>query len=131
MLMRMSSFETQGMMSGFDSRNTTAEQMGTGGLLQLANYITGLSGGSWAISSWAIHNGIPLTELVLGGSSTPGWQLQYNLILPGGLLSPFDNNDYYDNLQADVDLKENAGFNSMSSLSSALGFAHHRFSFTY
>ena len=118
-------------MSGFDSRNTTAEQMGTGGLLQLANYITGLSGGSWVISSWAIHNGIPLTELVLGGDSTPGWQLQYNLILPGGLLSPFDNSDYYDNMQADVDLKEQAGFNSMCSSSLILVIAHSMSSFTY
>jgi lysophospholipase len=33
-----------GALSGLDARNETAKAAGTGGLLQVASYITGLSG---------------------------------------------------------------------------------------
>lgn len=89
-----------GTLSGFDSRNTSSSSAGTGGLLQLTTYLSGLSGGSWMVSSLAIHDMPPLNELVLGSDTQEGWQLQYNLLVPGGVLSVFDNNDYYDNLQA-------------------------------
>lgn len=40
------------------------------------------------------------------------WFLEYNLVLPDGVISIFDNRDYYDNIEANVDLKKDAGFNT-------------------
>ncbi|EHS63358.1 uncharacterized protein PGTG_21534 [Puccinia graminis f. sp. tritici CRL 75-36-700-3] len=45
-----------GILDAFDNRNPEAVNAGTGGILQLANYITGLSGGSWLLGSWATSN---------------------------------------------------------------------------
>ncbi|OAV87732.1 hypothetical protein PTTG_02953 [Puccinia triticina 1-1 BBBD Race 1] len=52
-----------GMLDAFDNRNPDAVDAGTGGILQLANYITGLSGGSWLIGSWATSNFPTFTSL--------------------------------------------------------------------
>ena len=71
-----------GALSALDSRNSTGASAGTGGVLQLATYLSGLSGGSWMVSSLAIHDMPTLTDLVLGSDTTSGWQLQYNLLLP-------------------------------------------------
>lgn len=36
-----------GVVSAFDARNSSSKSAGTGGLLQVASYLSGLSGGSW------------------------------------------------------------------------------------
>lgn len=45
-----------GYLQGLDSRNSTAVARGTGGYLQLASYIAGISGGSWTVGSLAIND---------------------------------------------------------------------------
>ncbi|PLW31214.1 hypothetical protein PCASD_11063 [Puccinia coronata f. sp. avenae] len=52
-----------GILDAFDNRNPEAVDAGTGGILQLSNYITGLSGGSWLLGSWATSNFPRFTEL--------------------------------------------------------------------
>ncbi|KAH9810274.1 lysophospholipase catalytic domain-containing protein [Melampsora americana] len=52
-----------GVLNGFDGRNPEAQRMKTGGLLQLANYAAGLSGGSWLLGSWATSNFPRFTSL--------------------------------------------------------------------
>jgi lysophospholipase len=47
-----------GVMQAFDSSNASALRAGTGGILNSSLYITGLSGGAWAVGSWAL-NGYP------------------------------------------------------------------------
>lgn len=66
-----------GAYAAFDARNTTAAAIGTGGLLQLADYIVGLSGGSWLVSSVAI-NDYPTTQSL----HDQVWDLESNLIAP-------------------------------------------------
>lgn len=71
-----------------------------------------LSGGSWAVGSWAI-NGFPNpTQLVLGGGGNNGWQLERNLFLPDGVLGLSNNNAFLDQITAQVQSKEDAGFNT-------------------
>ena len=43
-------------MNAFDARNPDAFASGTGWVMQLAQRGAGLSGGSWAIGSWALAN---------------------------------------------------------------------------
>ncbi|KAH9810221.1 lysophospholipase catalytic domain-containing protein [Melampsora americana] len=52
-----------GVLNAFDDRNEQANLAGTGGILQLSNYITGLSGGSWLIGSWATSDFPTFTSL--------------------------------------------------------------------
>ncbi|KAJ1032558.1 hypothetical protein NDA16_000581 [Ustilago loliicola] len=66
-----------GTLQGFDARNETANQRGTGGLLQLAEYVAGLSGGSWATASLAMNNWATTQSL-----KDSIWNLQSNLIVP-------------------------------------------------
>lgn len=64
-------------LQGFDGRNQTANQRGTGGLLQLAEYVAGLSGGSWATASLAMNNWATTQSL-----KDNIWDLKSNLIVP-------------------------------------------------
>ncbi|SPO22647.1 probable lysophospholipase (lpl) [Ustilago trichophora] len=64
-------------LQGFDGRNQTANQRGTGGLLQLAEYVAGLSGGSWATASLAMSNWATTQSL-----KDNIWDLESNLIVP-------------------------------------------------
>jgi len=57
--------------------------MGTGGLLQVASYHTGLSGGSWILGSLAINDFPTTRDLILGdGGNQTGWLLSLDLLLP-------------------------------------------------
>jgi lysophospholipase len=44
------------VLSAFDSRNASSVKAGTGGIMQLAAYSAGLSGGSWMTGTWALNN---------------------------------------------------------------------------
>lgn len=61
-----------GVFDAFDGRNATAVSAGTGGILQTASYMTGLSGGSWFVSSMAVNNFPAIQDLVLGGNGKQG-----------------------------------------------------------
>ncbi|GAA5828184.1 hypothetical protein JCM11251_002624 [Rhodosporidiobolus azoricus] len=97
-----------GTISALDNRNSST----AGGLLQLADYMSGLSGGSWAVTSLALNDLEEIYPMVTGeGSSrTGGWMLDRDILAPGGLLSFSENTDYYDALFEDVRAKANAGF---------------------
>ncbi|KNF04207.1 hypothetical protein PSTG_02558 [Puccinia striiformis f. sp. tritici PST-78] len=71
-----------GIMNAMDGRNASSVQAGTGGLLQIADYITGLSGSAWLVVSWAESELAPLYDLVGGAGKSSrrvGWFTQYNL----------------------------------------------------
>ena len=77
-----------GILSALDARNTTAKTKGTGGLLQVSSYLSGLSGGSWLVSSMIFNDFPGVHDLVLGdtdkGGSLNGWLLEKDLLLPNG-----------------------------------------------
>lgn len=58
-----------GILNALDGRNKTSVHAGTGCLLQSASYLTGLSGGSWLVSSLTQANFPLLADLILGGDS--------------------------------------------------------------
>ncbi|KAL8286283.1 hypothetical protein RQP46_004771 [Phenoliferia psychrophenolica] len=95
-----------GTLSSLDSRNATH----VAPLLQLSDYLSGLSGGSWCVSSLAMNDLPDLFSLVLGGNGQNGWMLDLALLDPAGILGISDNSDYYDVLFKDVDAKGDAGF---------------------
>jgi len=87
------------MISAFDARNTTAKAKGTGGLLQVSSYITGISGGSWLVSSMLFQDLPDMYDLVLGntnkGGNLNGWHLEKDLFLPNGVGLFDQQNGYY------------------------------------
>ncbi|KIY70399.1 hypothetical protein CYLTODRAFT_347742 [Cylindrobasidium torrendii FP15055 ss-10] len=104
-----------GVVNALDGRNSSSKAAGTGGLLQVSSYLTGLSGGSWLVSSLYSHDFPQTNELVFGGgdSGSSGWILDFDLFLPGGL-SPDDNKDFYGDLKRSVEAKALTG--SLTSL---------------
>ena len=66
-----------GTLMGFDNRNETANERGTGGLLQLADYVAGLSGGSWATGSMAMNDWMTAQQL-----NDNVYNLEVNMIVP-------------------------------------------------
>ncbi|SGY63675.1 BQ5605_C007g04817 [Microbotryum silenes-dioicae] len=80
-----------GTLSALDSRSRSHAAP----VLQLSAYMTGLSGGSWAITSLATSNLGPTSiyDIVLGKNGAPGWKLDFNLIFPSiKHLIPFNAN---------------------------------------
>ena len=96
-----------GSLLAFDDRNESA----VAPALQLSSYLSGLSGGSWLVTSLIMNDFPDLWSLVTGtgDEDQPGWLLDYNLIAPAGLIVT-DNNAYYDTLIADVQVKAENGF---------------------
>ncbi|GJJ14333.1 hypothetical protein Clacol_008597 [Clathrus columnatus] len=71
-----------GVINAFDARNETSKAFGTGGLFNVAQYISGTSGGAWTVASLSYDNGSStLPELVRS------WNLDIDLI------NPATNND--------------------------------------
>lgn len=75
-----------GTLNALDARNASAVQAGVGGLLQSASYLTGLSGGSWLVTSLYQANFPTLQSLIFGLDSggAPnafgGWLTQFGLL---------------------------------------------------
>jgi len=67
-----SAFTGTGALRALDSRLEAATQQRTGGLLQSMTYISGLSGGSWPVMSFAV-SGFPTADEIL-----VQWQPQIN-----------------------------------------------------
>lgn len=59
-----SSFTGIGGLRAFDEKYPAAVQQGTGGLLQSMTYFAGLSGGSWAPTSFALNEYPAINDLV-------------------------------------------------------------------
>ncbi|CAH7689799.1 lysophospholipase [Phakopsora pachyrhizi] len=90
-----------GVLQALDSRTSSSPVKG---VLQLATYQSGLSGGSWLTTSWASGDNMPLDQLVTG------WQLEKDLLFPGDL-NVLRNGQYLDNLVDDTEKKKKAGYN--------------------
>ena len=115
-----------GTFQALDGRNASSVERGSGGVWQLASYMTGLSGGSWFVSSFAVNDMPSIQDLVLGGSGQQGWFLEYNLVLPGdGILGIVDTNNFYDNIEARVDGKQALGFNTSITDAWSVALAYH------
>ncbi|EIN11650.1 phospholipase B [Punctularia strigosozonata HHB-11173 SS5] len=74
-----------GVLSGLDARNESAKAAGTGGLLQVASYLSALSGGSWLTGSLFLNNWPTVKDMVYGnGGNLTGWLLDLPLATPDG-----------------------------------------------
>ena len=95
--------ETAGVVQGFDIRDSS---VGTSGVYQGLTYESGLSGGSWFLSSLAGNNWPTVTSLKTGL-----WEqaFQNSLLLPANLLSISGLTEYAA-LSVDLAAKETAGY---------------------
>ncbi|KAJ6593826.1 phospholipase B [Mycena capillaripes] len=103
-----------GCLSGLDARNDSSKAAGTGGLLQVASYMTGLSGGSWVTGSLFFNNWPGITDLVLGnGGSLDGWKLDLPFVSPDGDdVFSTDNQYFYGSILWSVIAKAQAGIDT-------------------
>ncbi|KAI0339795.1 phospholipase B [Trametopsis cervina] len=83
-----------GVLSALDARNDSAKQAGTGGLLQVSSYLSGLSGGSWITGSMYFNDFPTMQDLVFGNDQLSGWLLDLDLASPDGL-DLFDTDNQY------------------------------------
>ncbi|BGP52745.1 hypothetical protein JCM8202_004378 [Rhodotorula sphaerocarpa] len=99
-----------GVLSALDDRNSST----AGGLWQLATHLSGLSGGSWTVTSVSMNDMPSIWELVLGINATgsaDGWNLDYSIIQPGnGILGIGNTASYLDDIENDVGEKSKADF---------------------
>lgn len=94
-----------GRLSAFDWRNPAANESGQlGGLFQAANYITGLSGGSWLVGGLALNNFPTVFD-----QWHDVWNLEDHLLYPGGL-NLVETAEYYYDVIDQVKEKRSAGF---------------------
>ncbi|KAJ6609839.1 phospholipase B [Mycena sp. CBHHK59/15] len=85
-----------GCLSGLDARNESSNAAGTGGLLQVASYMTGLSGGSWVTGSLFFNNWPTIPDLVYGnGGDLDGWLLDLSFVTPDGDNLFSQDNQYF------------------------------------
>ncbi|KAG6830791.1 hypothetical protein H0H92_014640 [Tricholoma furcatifolium] len=103
-----------GCLNALDARNDTAKAMGTGGLLQVTSYLSGLSGedinyfhfnlsltimrlgGSWITGSMYFNNWPTMNDMVLGnGGDMEGWLLDIPFVTPDGDDIFSDNNQAF------------------------------------
>ncbi|KAG1723798.1 phospholipase B [Suillus lakei] len=99
------------VLSGLDWRNTTAREGGTGGLLQVASYLSASSGGSWLLGSLLMNDWPSIQDLVYGnGGTLSSWMLDLDLIVPSSpSVSDGNNQEYWGSILASVESKANTG----------------------
>ncbi|KIY53628.1 hypothetical protein FISHEDRAFT_32937 [Fistulina hepatica ATCC 64428] len=98
-----------GVVSALDIRNQSAKDTGTGGLLQVASYLSALSGGSWFASSLYANHFPTISDLVFGNDGDlSGWLLDYYLLAPG-YADVDENAAFYDSLFWAISAKADAG----------------------
>ncbi|KAG2119615.1 phospholipase B [Suillus discolor] len=99
------------VLSGLDWRNTTAREVGTGGLLQVASYLSASSGGSWLLGSLLMNDWPSINELVYGnGENLSSWMVDIDLIVPSSpSVSDGNNQEYWGSILASVESKANNG----------------------
>ncbi|KAF5389496.1 hypothetical protein D9757_004325 [Collybiopsis confluens] len=101
-------------LSGLDARNSSAKSAGTGGLLQVTSYLSGLSGGAWITGSLFFNNFPTLSELVFGnGQDLSGWLLDLAFATPDGddLFSEY-NQYFFGSILWSVMSKANTGIDT-------------------
>lgn len=83
-------------LNGLDARNSSAKAAGTGGLLQVASYMAGLSGGSWVLGSLVFNDMPAIPDMVQGnGADLAGWLLDLPFDAPDGSNLFSQNNQYF------------------------------------
>ncbi|KAG6816975.1 hypothetical protein H0H87_001290 [Tephrocybe sp. NHM501043] len=83
-------------IGALDARNDSAKAAGTGGLLQVTSYLSGLSGGSWVTGSMFFNNWPLLNDMVLGNDENmEGWLLDIPLATPDGINLFSDENQAF------------------------------------
>ncbi|KAH9832909.1 lysophospholipase [Rhodofomes roseus] len=102
-----------GVLNALDGRNVSAVAAGTGGLLQAATYLTGLSGGSWLVTSLAQADFPTIPDLVFGPATANstgfgGWNAVYSLLEPSN--DPIVNAAYVLDVIGEVGDKNAEGF---------------------
>ncbi|OAX38862.1 hypothetical protein K503DRAFT_717526 [Rhizopogon vinicolor AM-OR11-026] len=104
-----------GVLNALDGRNSSSASAGIGGLLQSATYLSGLSGGSWLLTSLAQANFPTIQELAFGpatptvsNNSWGGWNTDYDIATPSD--NPATDMEYYTNLVEELRGKYNAGY---------------------
>ncbi|KAI0313930.1 phospholipase B [Amylostereum chailletii] len=116
-----------GVISGIDARNESAKAAGTGGLLQVASYMSGLSGGSWVTGSMYMNNWPNVSDLVFGnGNDLSGWLLDLNLVSPHGT-NVFDdeNQAFYLDIVASIKAKIGKAFQTSITDTWARAISYH------
>ncbi|KAJ7461281.1 lysophospholipase [Mycena galericulata] len=71
-----------GVLNALDARNSSSVKKGTGGLLQAATHLAGLSGGSWLLTSLVQANFPTIQHLIFGAGDFGGWIPEFNLWAP-------------------------------------------------
>lgn len=100
-----------GILNALDGRNSQSVSAGTGGLLQSATYLTGLSGGSWLVTSLFQANFPPIHDLIFGTGSDSdyaGWLAQFGVTAP--VNDTTQDQQYVATLLAEIKGKHDAGF---------------------
>ena len=105
-----------GVLNALDGRNKTAMRGGTGGLLQSATYLAGLSGGSLLVSSLSQADFPTIPELIFGrtdahaqgGDGFGGWLTEIDLLQPSANANV--SAAFWEDLQEDIALKWAKGF---------------------
>ena len=124
-----------GVLSGLDARNESAKAAGTGGLLQVTSYLSGLSGasqvpvhfqlkecfiytpfapysgGSWLTGSLYMNDFPNIKDLVYGnGNNMTGWMLHIPFVTPDGSdVFSKENQVWYGSILGSVFAKASAG----------------------
>ncbi|KAF7980794.1 hypothetical protein HWV62_36869 [Athelia sp. TMB] len=135
-----------GVLSALDARNASALAAGTGGLLQVATYWSGLSGasrgfalrvyarvltlaggGSWLTGSLALNDWPTVPDLVYGnGGDLSGWLLDLDLVIPDGIdVFDGDNQAFYGSLLMSIKAKAAQGFETSITDPWARAIAYH------
>ncbi|MBW0500767.1 hypothetical protein O181_040482 [Austropuccinia psidii MF-1] len=104
-----------GVLQAFDARTTSSPVRG---VLQLATYITGLSGGSWLVTSLAANDYPPIPQLV------EGWEFEKDLVFPGGK-NPITNARFLDDIYDIAKVKRDAGFRTSLTDAWAVALGRH------
>lgn len=95
-----------GQLSALDNRTTGASEHGLGGLLDLATYISGLSGGLWLVGTLTLTDWNSVEAII---SQNEVWDLENPIYAPAGL-DLITGAEYWSSWIQDVDEKCNAGF---------------------
>ncbi|KAG5642435.1 hypothetical protein DXG03_002781 [Asterophora parasitica] len=103
-----------GCISGLDARDEAAKNAGTGGLLQVASYLAGLSGGAWITGSLMFNNWPKISDMVLGnGNDMEGWLLELSMATPDGInLFSDKNQEYFGSLLWSIRAKADTGIDT-------------------
>lgn len=100
-----------GILNALDGRDSESVKAGTGGLLQAATYLTGLSGGSWLVTSLTQANFPPIQELIFGTNTSgdyAGWLPEIGVVTPSN--DTTQNEEYIGGLVEEIKGKHDVGF---------------------